>query len=162
MTLIVRKATPADVPALLAIQNAIIGIGGTTAHEVEMSADYFTALYMAEPAAISCQLAEDSAGMIGFQALDFYGGLPAGWAGIGTFIDPDRQRSGAGHALFKATLDVARQRSILVINATIRADNVPGLGYYTRLGFVDYGSDPEYRLLDGTLVGRIHKRFDLG
>jgi hypothetical protein len=38
---------------------------------------------------------------------------------------------------------------------------VPGLGYYTRRGFVEYGADPTYALANGTIVGRISKRFDL-
>jgi RimJ/RimL family protein N-acetyltransferase len=159
--MIVRPASPADVPDLLAIQNAIIRMGGTTAHEVEMTTDRFITLYTNDATAISCQLAKDEEGIIGFQALGFYPGLPAGWADIGTFIDPKRQRSGAGHALFAATLIAAQHRGISVINATIRADNRPGLGYYSRVGFVDYGSDPDYRLKDGARVGRVHKRFDM-
>ena len=48
-----------------------------------------------------------------------------------------------------------------MINATIRADNVLCLRYYTRRGFVDLGADPDYAVANGTIVGRIAKRFDL-
>jgi hypothetical protein len=50
---------------------------------------------------------------------------------------------------------------VAVINATIRADNAPGLGYYARRGFTDYATDPAFSLRDGTIVGRISRRFDL-
>jgi GNAT superfamily N-acetyltransferase len=162
MNMKVRVAGLADVPGLLAIQNEIIRIGGTTAHETPMTPERFIALYLTEPAAICCHLAEDAAGVIGFQVLGFYPGLPEGWADIGTFVAPDRQRTGAGVALFTATVAVARTRGIGVINATIRADNVPGLGYYARRGFVDYAVDADFTLKDGTKVGRVSRRFDLG
>lgn len=161
MTLLVRNAEAADIPALLDLQNEIIRIGGTTAHETEMTVARFVALYLAKPPAISCLLAEDGAGLIGFQALGRHPGLPDGWAEIGTFVQPRRQRTGAGTALFAATQAVARDSGIRTIDATIRADNLPGLGYYARRGFRDYAADPEYRLKDGTRVGRLSKRFDL-
>ena len=159
--MIIRAAGMADVAALLAIQNRIIAIGGTTAWETPLTETQFIGNYLAEPDAICCHLAMDDQGMIGFQALGLYPGLPDGWADIGTFVAPDRQRTGAGAALFAATVAVARAREIAVINATIRADNVPGLGYYARRGFVDYTQDPAWALQDGTVVGRVARRFDL-
>jgi hypothetical protein len=55
----------------------------------------------------------------------------------------------------------AQDKGLTTINATIRAGDVPGLGYYTQRGSVDYGVDPDYALANGTIVGRISKRFDL-
>lgn len=159
--MIVRAAEAGDVPAMLEVQNAIIRRGGTTAHETEMTAERFIRIYMDAPLAICCFVAEDAGGIIGFQALGIHDGLPDGWAEIGTFVSPDRQRTGAGQALFAATVEVAKARGFAAIDATIRADNVVGLGYYALLGFVDYAADPEYCLSDGTRVGRISKRFDL-
>ena len=87
--------------------------------------------------------------------------LAPDWGDIGSYVDPDRQRSGAGAALFAATLSLARQKGVVSINATIRGDNAAGLGYYNRRGFVDYAQDPDYRLKDGRRVGRISKRFSV-
>lgn len=159
--MIVRPATPSDAPAMTALQNEIIAIGGTTAYqqprqEHELREDYITA-----PEAICCHVALDEGGLIGFQAVGRWPGLPEGWADIGTFVSPSRQRSGAGAALFAATVRAARAAGIITLNATIRADNVPGLGYYARRGFIDYGSDPAWALDDGRVVGRVNKRFDL-
>ena len=38
---------------------------------------------------------------------------------------------------------VARGAGLRVLNATIRADNIPGLAYYARRGFVETRPDPE-------------------
>ena len=160
--MIIRPATSADAAAMTALQNEIIAIGGTTAyqrprHEDEVREDYITA-----PEAVCCHVAVDDNGtLLGFQALGRWPGLPAGWADIGTFVTPARQRSGAGAALFAATAAAARAAGITTINATIRADNVPGLGYYARRGFIIYATDPDWALDDGRVVGRVSKRFDL-
>ena len=160
--MIIRPATSADAAAMTALQNEIIAIGGTTAyqrprHEDEVREDYITA-----PEAVCCHVAVDDNGtLLGFQALGRWPGLPAGWADIGTFVTPARQRSGAGAALFAATAAAARAAGIATINATIRADNVPGLGYYARRGFIIYATDPDWALDDGRVVGRVSKRFDL-
>ena len=159
--MIIRPATPQDAAAMSDLQNRIICIGGTTAHGVEHDAAYVDAHYISGPGVICCHMAEDDSGLIGFQSMGRNEALPEGWGDIGSYVNPDRQRTGAGAALFAATLTVARQKRVAVINATIRADNVPGLGYYSRRGFVDYAHEPDYQLKDGLRVGRISKRFEV-
>lgn len=159
--MIVRQAIASDASAMADLINAIIRIGGTTAHETEMSNDRVAHCYIGGPAVICCQVAEADGRLVGFQALDRSRKLPVGWGDIGTFVAPDVQRGGSGSALFAATLVAARAAGVTHISATIRADNAPGLGYYARRGFVDYSADPGYCLADGTVVGRISKRFDL-
>lgn len=61
--------------------------------------------------------------------------------------------------LFQATLAAAEELGLEFINATIRADNVGGLAYYTRMGFEPYDRLLQVPLLDGTPVDRIKKRF---
>lgn len=163
MSLTIRRATPDDVAELTTLINRIIAQGGTTAHETPFTEARFSSHYINNPKGLSCHVAVDAAGrLIGFQVLGRSDHFPPDWAEVGSFVDPDVQRSGAGAALFAATLAIARERGVVSIDATIRADNAPGLGYYSKRGFVDYASDPEYRLKDGTRVGRISKRFDLG
>lgn len=160
--MILRPATPADAPAMTALQNEIIAIGGTTAYQRPRSEDEVREDYITAPEAICCHVALDKdSNLIGFQALGRWPGLPEGWADIGTFVSPSHQRSGAGALLFAATVRIARSAGIATLNATIRADNAPGLGYYARRGFRDYGSDPDWALDNGRVVGRIHRRFDL-
>lgn len=158
--MIIRPATLADAGALAELLNEIIAIGGTTAHEDPFTPASFADHYVTGPGVICCHVAlQDQP--LGFQALDRYPGLPASWADIGTFVRPAARGTGAGRALFEAISTAAKAAGFTTINATIRADNILGLAYYSRLGFQDYAADPDYRLKDGTRVGRISKRFDL-
>ena len=161
MTPTARPAVSADMPMLCEIQTRIIRIGGTTAHEHPYTPPVFAEHYLTDPSVICCHTAEYQGRVIGFQVLSIHTALPAGWADIGTYVDPDVQRSGAGQALFAATCGAARAAGVATLNATIRADNAPGLGYYGGLGFRDYGSEPGYSLESGLVVGRTHKQFDL-
>lgn len=158
--MIIRASVATDVPAMAELQNLIIRIGGTTAYEIEQTVGAVRA-YVDGAGAISCFVAECGGRLIGFQSLGHWPSLPEGWADIGTFVDPDARAKGAGKALFEETKDAARTARIRVINASIRSDNQPGLAFYARLGFRDYATDPEFTLLDGRRVGRVHRRFDL-
>lgn len=156
-----RPATPADAPAMAEVLNAIIAIGGTTAHQHPFTADRVVAHYIAGPRVLSCIVAEVAGRLLGFQGLERLAGQPEGWADIGTFVAPSLQRGGVGAALMAATLAAARQAGIATITATIRADNTPGLGFYARHGFRDHATDPDWCLDDGTRVGRVSRRRDL-
>ena len=61
----------------------------------------------------------------------------------------------------RGDIAAARAAGVAVLNATIRADNRPGLAYYARLGFVDYSADPGWALKSGAVVGRVSRRLDL-
>lgn len=156
-----RPTTLADIPALCALQGRIVRTGGTTAREVPLSESDFTAEYLMDPDVTYCHTAVLEGRAVGFQSVGLHPALPAGWGDIGTFVDPDLQRSGAGQALFAATVAAVRKAGLTTINATIRADNVPGLAYYAHIGFRDYRAEPGYTLSTGRIVGRVHRRFDL-
>jgi L-amino acid N-acyltransferase YncA len=158
----IRPATLTDVPAMVLLLNRIIAKGGTTAHEVPYTEDKFARAYLTGAGAIACLIADaPDGGVLGFQVLGYWPGLPDGWVDIGTFVAEAARGTGTAAALFAATRSLAKARGDLAINATIRADNAGGLAYYAKCGFVDYATDPDYRLADGTLVGRVSKRFDL-
>jgi L-amino acid N-acyltransferase YncA len=159
--MIVRKAEPRDVPGMTALLNAVIRIGGTTAHQEERSEAAVMTAYLTGPNAICAHVAEAEDRVIGFQVLGLYPGMPDRWGDIGTFVHPDVQRGGVGAALFAATLDWARAHGVPTLLAVIRADNVVGLGYYSKRGFVDWGTEQDITLKDGRVVGRIAKRFDV-
>ncbi len=156
----IRPALPDDVPQMTALLNEIIAIGGTTAHQEPFSADDFRSHYLDGPDALCCHVARAEGRVLGFQALGTYPALPAGWLDIGTFVGLTARGAGVGAALFAATKAAAVAKG-KVINATIRADNPVGLGYYSAMGFQDYALDPAYSLNDGRIVGRVSKRYDL-
>jgi L-amino acid N-acyltransferase YncA len=160
---IVRPATPADAAAMAELINVIIAIGGTTAYEEPFDAASMEASYIALPELVSCFVAEDAGAIVGFQGLmrsfDPDDPLPEGWATIGTFARVGITQRGIGSALFARTLEAARIAGIVVIDATIRADNPGGLAFYARQGFVDYDRLNAVPLKDGTPVDRVRKRF---
>lgn len=167
MTVTTRPASPDDAPAMCAILNAIIAIGGTTAYEDPFTPERMTANYIAAPALIRCTLAEIDGKVAGFQALwhpdptHDHHAPPPGWAVIASFVKPGLTGQGVGRALFTATQDAARAAGVAAIDATIRADNVSGFTFYGAMGFRDYAVIPAVPLKDGTPVDRIRKRFDL-
>jgi L-amino acid N-acyltransferase YncA len=137
--------------------NEIIAIGGTTAHETAMTAATVQAHYIDGPGVITSVVAEEAGDVIGWQAV----GLWQGDAHIGTFVKPGVQAKGIGGGLFALTREMAAKAGVTRIMASLRTDNVPGLAYYARAGFVDCGHEPEFALQDGRVVGRWLRQFDL-
>ena len=147
-----------------ALLNGIIAIGGTTAYEDYFDHARMIETYIAAPTVISCIVAEQQGEIEGFQGLfrptpaDH---APADWAMIATFVRVGRTGGGVGRRLFAETISRARQAGAVAIDATIRADNKSGLGFYSRMGFVEYDRLIGVPLKNGMLVDRIRKRFDL-
>lgn len=157
----VRAATRADAPGLLEILNGIIRIGGTTALEEELQAEEFAQSFVDGPGVASCVMAEAPDGLaFGFQYVGRKAKLPAGWGDIATFARQSPKVPGVGSALFAQSRRIAKERGMIAINATIRADNIGGLAFYKKMGFEDYSVSPAVPLRSGRLVDRISKRYD--
>ena len=162
MELRVRPTRRSDAAALADLLNEIIAAGGTTAYEMPFAPNAFADAHIDGPGVITSVIAEDEAGRaMGFQILLRNGSLEPDWGDIGTFARRDETTRGIGSALFAATCDAARAAGLHTLNATIRADNVGGLAFYARMGFVDYAVTRAVPLADGTPVDRIARRFDL-
>ena len=158
---VIRPVTRADAAELAALLNAIIVRGGTTAFEVPFSAEQLDAAYLTGPSVHCCFVAEVGGLLLGFQTLGTQSFLPASIGDIATFARLGGTQRGVGTALFAATTERARHIGLLGINATIRADNLGGLAFYARMGFVDHSVLPGVPLRDGTRVDRIRKRYAL-
>lgn len=162
MSFTVRPVTSADAPALAALLNALIRAGGTTALQQEFTPEALDEAYLTGPKVHCCHVAVDEDGeLAGFQTLGRYPGLPEDIGDIGTFARIDGKQRGVGSVLFPVTVARARALGHSAINATIRGDNVGGLAFYTKQGFVDHGVTPGVPLADGTPVDRVHKRYNL-
>ena len=157
----IRKAVTSDAEPLSILLNEIIRAGGTTAIETPLSGDEFADWFIDGEFPLACHVAELDGTLLGFQSLSLFGDPPKGSADIATFARMNPKTKGVGTALFPATLAVAEYLGLTFINATIRADNVSGLAYYTAMGFEDYDRQVGVPLLDGTPVDRIKKRFML-
>lgn len=156
--MIVRHARQDDLGELCSILNEIIEIGGTTAFEVRLSEAEFRSHFLDSKHFICCFLAEKMGLILGFQSLSRHPELSEDWADIATFSRASPRVRGVGTTLFESTLALAKRKKIRWINATIRADNKPGLAYYTKMGFSDYSISKNLPLRDGTLVDRISKK----
>jgi GNAT superfamily N-acetyltransferase len=158
----VRQATPGDTFWLCQILNKIIAIGGTTAIETPLSLAEFEDHFLIGRDCIICFVAEASNGeLAGFQSLTRNSELPKAWADIATFTRREPRIAGVGTALFQSTITFARHYGIVVINATIRADNYSGLPYYEKMGFETYTVASGIPLKNGMLVDRISKKYCL-
>lgn len=155
----IRMAVSADAEASSKLLNEIIRAGRTTAIETPLSQAEFADWFIDGEFPLACHVAERDGTLLGFQSLSVFGDPPKGTADIATFARMNPKTKGVGTALFPATRAAAEKHGLAFINATIRADNVSGLAYYTAMGFEDYDRQVEVPLLDGTPVDRIKKRF---
>ena len=155
----IRRAVSADAAELSSLLNEIILAGGTTALETPLSAAEFADWFIDGEFPLTCHVAEHDQSLVGFQSLSLYGDPPKGVADIATFARLNPRTPGVGSALFPATRAAAEEFGLEFINATIRADNVSGLGYYAKMGFETYDRLVQVPLQDGTPVDRIKKRF---
>lgn len=162
--MIVRAATPADAPAMVELLNAIIAKGGTTANQTPFDQPRMLAHCIVADRLVASHVAMSGDSLAGFQYLGWATAtddMPAGWAVIASFVDGAFAGRGVGRGLMEATIAQARLAGVKTIDATIRADNASGLGYYRAMGFVDYDRLIGVPLADGTPVDRIRKRLDL-
>ena len=155
--MIIRPATAVDAEGMAAVLNAVIAIGGTTAHEHPKTEAQVREGYVTGADVLSCVVCEEGGKIVGWQSVGMWAGDPH----IGSFVQPGLQARGAGAAMFGLTCQTLRGRGVEYIIAHIRADNAPGLAYYARIGFREIGQDPGYALSDGRKVGRVVRRFDL-
>ena len=157
----IRPALAQDAPQMVAVLTPIILAGGTTALQTPLSPEALQDWFVDGPKTLTCHVAELSDRVVGFQWLGRNPKLPEDCADIATFAQQSPKVPGVGRALFAQTTTAARALGLAQINATIRADNVPGLSYYRKMGFVDHGVTKGVPLKDGTPVDRVHKRFAL-
>lgn len=162
-TIRIRPSRPDDIPALRALLNAIVRAGGTTAIEVPIEDDVFAEWFADGPGHVSLLVAESASGApLGFQSLGARAGLPEGCADIATFARGHPKVPGVGRSLFAGTLRRAREHGVVSINATVRADNAAGLGYYRAMGFTHHETRRAVPLRDGTPIDRISLRRPAG
>lgn len=147
---------------MAALLNEIIAIGGTTAFEDPVSATDIIAWYIENAQLFCCHVAVDDADKIaGFQSLESDADDVEKIGYIATFARQTPVVKGIGTALFQSITETARHLGVREISAKIRADNTPGLAYYSKMGFQDCDVVRAVPLKDGTPVDRIVKQFML-
>ena len=159
--LVVRAAREGDAQAMADILNPLIEEGTSTAMVGVQTAADWRALAAGEIARSACFVAEVDGAVVGFQYIEPSELAPDTDCGIASFARIGGGRRGVGRALFAKTVEAARALGFARIGATIRADNVSGLAFYSKVGFRDERVFPAEPLADGRPVDRIRKVFDL-
>lgn len=160
--MIVRRASSADARQMSELLNQIITAGGTTAITDAVSSESLIDWMTCNPDDSAWHVAENKDGLIvGFQLLEPHLDLPPEAADIATFVRIGSIQLGIGSALFLATQKAAARLGYIWINATIRDDNSGGLIYYQSRGFRTYHIDENVKLANGSVVGKVSKRFDI-
>lgn len=163
-----RQSTESDAQAMVDIINPIIEAGGTTAYTEPYTVEKMIARQIARPSQVSSLLACEDDAILAYQCLYRaepselpYIEDPDGFAIIASFARIGIQGKGIGMSMIEHTKFIARTEGFRAIDATIRADNVGGLAYYTKCGFEDVARTTGSKLADGTIVDRIHKVYYL-
>ncbi|MEP2029777.1 MAG: GNAT family N-acetyltransferase [Paracoccaceae bacterium] len=157
-----RLAIALDAPDMAQLLNEIIKKGGTTALTRPVTGQDIAEWMATEADRSAWHIAADTQErIVGFQWIAPHAELPPEACDIATFVQIGRTGLGIGSALFSATAKAANKMGYIWINATIRADNAGGLTYYQSRGFRDWHHDESVRLDNGSVVGKISKRYDL-
>ena len=141
--------------------NQIIEIGGTTAHESPVTPQIIGDWMRSSQCRNPWFVAESQAQMMGFQWTEPRAKLPPEATDIATFVKVGATGNGVGAQLFAATKLAVNNLGFFWINAAVRSDNAAGLGFYRKMGFVDWKSDPSVALASGQVTGKTYLRFDV-
>ena len=150
-----RKAIRGDLQDMVDVINPIIEAGGTTAFETPLSVSKMAELTLDRQGLVSVFVALAPNGEVAaFQYLTRMPEMDPDFGEIASFA----RLKGAGRAMMARTVEAAGAAGLRGINATIRADNRSGLGFYAAMGFQDHDLIKGVPLKDGTPVDRVVKR----
>jgi ribosomal protein S18 acetylase RimI-like enzyme len=149
----IRRATPADAPAIVGVLQTIAAERVHSAIDVPWSVEeerrYLNSLSAREAIHVAVtELGE----IVGLQSLDLW--TPtltsvAHVAQLGTFLLLEWRRRGVGKALFCVTEKFARDAGYSKIVIQVRASNEPAQKFYRRLGFRACGRLKRQVRIDG-------------
>lgn len=153
----IRRATPADAPALHAIWTPVIRETTHIFHTTERTEGEIAALTRGEGAFL---VWEEGGRVLGFaRFFPFRAGNGYAQAVEHTILlAPDAQGRGGGRALLEALVAEARAAGKHTMWAAISAENAPAIAFHAACGFVHAGRLPEAgrkfgRWLDLVLMG---------
>jgi GNAT superfamily N-acetyltransferase len=133
----IRAATPADLPELVAMVQALAAHHGDTSQisEAALARDLF-----APQPWLQALVAEGSKRLIGYAALTQLTRLQYGQRGFDIhhlFVVADHRGRGLGKALITAILDHARAQGCSYITVSALEGNLPARAFYAAQGFQD-------------------------
>jgi len=138
----IRKATPDDAEAIIAVLEEIASERVHTAINKPWSSGQQRSYLVSLSAREAIHVAQAAQEVVGYQTLELWAPTIDSMAHVGqlgTFLRSQCRRQGIGEALFRATLDFARQTDYLKFVIQVRASNTPAQSFYERLGFKECG-----------------------
>lgn len=158
----IRDATPADLPAIVAIYNAAIPGRIATADTEPVTVESRRAWFDEHrPDERPLWAAWDDRAIVGWLSFQSFYGRPAyrATAEISIYVAAGRRRAGVGRALLTRAVAVAPGLGLRTLLGFVFAHNEPSLGLFARLGFQRWGLLPRVAELDGVerdlvIVGR--------
>lgn len=145
----VRPATERDLPAIVALYNALLPTTTIAYREELATLDEMTAWFAAQHSDGNPVLVADLGGAaVGYTTWGtFRGGtVKQGYrhsAELTIHVDGRHHGEGIGRLLMNGLVDEARRRDIHVLVAGIDSSNVESLAFHAKLGFVETARMPE-------------------
>jgi RimJ/RimL family protein N-acetyltransferase len=152
-SLVIRRASPADAPAIAAVLAIVaaerIHSAIDRAWTVDEERRYIESLSPREAIHVAI---DDRQGIVGLQVLDRWSpvlGSMAHVGQVGTFLLPDWRGRGLGRQLWTATLAFARNVGYRKLVIQVRGSNARAQSFYKRLGFRECGRLTRQVIIDG-------------
>ena len=148
----IRFATPADLPAIVAIYNASIpgrlATADTEPVAVAQREEWFRAF---TPESRPLWVLEDGGQVTGWLGLRSFYGRPAYHRTVesAVYVSPERQRHGVARRLLAHALAECPSRGIANVLAFVFAHNMPSVTLFEAHGFGRWGLLPRVCELDG-------------
>jgi GNAT superfamily N-acetyltransferase len=158
MTLNIRSATPADVPAMLQFTKDLATYEREPEAVTATEADLHAGLFGPEPLveALIAEIDGKSQGFaIFYKTFSTWTGKPGFWLDD-LYVDPNARGSGAGTALLKAIAALAVERGYARFEWWVLDWNTPSIGFYKAMGAKPMDEWTVYRL-DGDALTTVAK-----
>jgi len=150
----IRRAAPADVPAVLAFIRELAVYEHLEHEVVATEADVHAALFGPRPyaeVALACLDAEPVGFALYFHNFSTFVGKPGIYL-EDLYVRPEARGCGAGKRLFAYLAHTALERGCARLDWAVLDWNTPSIGFYRRLGAVDQSEWTTYRLDGPALV----------
>lgn len=166
MSLAIRPATDADLPAINAIYNHYVAIS-TTNYDIdplsmEERRRWFAGRAAIHPVIVVCDAAGGAEKIVGWGSLNVFRSKPGYRFAVenSVYVHPDHQRMGIGSAIIERQIEQARELGLHAIVAGIDSEQTASIALHAKHGFREVGRFPQIgrkfdRWLDAIFMQRL-------